>query len=381
MKQLLASRWSRWILGLALGVLFVWLGTREWPMDRLFHQQVSLQGSLLVVGDAAPHLTGPMSLDEVLSGASLGRPDPEDGWRFDLWALLSYGFILVVIHFLRVWRWEPLLQPFARVDFWALNRVGAVGFMTVFLFPLRIGELVRPYLLVREARVGFSEVLGTIVVERVMDGLSVSLLLFAVLFFLPESSLESYGRIRAGAWISLAVFLCAIAVLLAAWIARERTLEFIRGVGGVVSKGLAGKVAGLVDAFITGCGALGNFGDLFRFTLLTCVYWAVNGYGIWIFARAFGLDVPLLAGYAMMSCVIVGMMIPNSPGNVGSFWYFLLLPLEIYGVPSTSLPAIAFALGLWAAQTLQMSIFGCWFLVGRRRVKMGAVLGAARDGT
>jgi hypothetical protein len=74
----------------------------------------------------------------------------------------------------------------------------------------------------------------------------------------------------------------------------------------------------------------------------------------------------------MMASVVVGMMIPNSPANVGSFWFFLFKPLELYGVGATSLQATAAALGIWLIQLLQLLLFGGYFLL-RGRVSMKTV--------
>ncbi len=79
-------------------------------------------------------------------------------------------------------------------------------------------------------------------------------------------------------------------------------------------------------------------------------------------ARAFGYDFGLIMGFALMAAVVIGMMIPNPPGNVGTFWFFLLLPMTVYGVTDQSVQAVVFALFVWFIQMAQMTIFGIYFL-------------------
>ena len=95
-------------------------------------------------------------------------------------------------------------------------------------------------------------------------------------------------------------------------------------------------------------------------------------------AQAFYLPVDLIGGYAMMACVVVGMMIPNSPGNVGSFWYFLLLPLPLYDVAADNTQAIAFGLMVWWLQLVQQGTFGAWFVI-RGEVTWRRVLEATSE--
>lgn len=339
--------WMRWLTGLAVGGLFTWWSARSWPLDKLF-------GGTLAVGRDSH---GDLAL-RLLSSHG------DEVWSADLLALGAYGLILTIIHWLRVLRWKPLLEPYASVPLRALNRVGAVGFMAVFLLPLRLGELTRPLMLARQGAgfppVNFTAGLGSIALERVMDGLLVTGLLFVVLLEIHPLTLARFPQVQIGAWVSLAVFATALGGLVATLVAREFTLRWTRRIIGTVSQGLAEKVIGLVTAFVDGLAVLKSPWHVVQFVGLTVVYWGINGVGIWLMARGFGIHMPVVAAYAMMACVVVGMMIPNAPANAGSFWTFLLLPAGLYGIDDQAPRTVAFGLGLWFAQTLQQTLFGLW---------------------
>jgi uncharacterized membrane protein YbhN (UPF0104 family) len=351
--------WLKWVAGLTLGGLFTWFSARSWPIDRLFG------GTLHLGRDASGH-----------AAVLLQAPGGAVNWSVALWSLAAYSLCLFVIHWLRVLRWRPLLQPYADVPVAELNRAGAIGFAAVFLLPLRLGEFVRPWLLARPQPRGdtvpFGAGLGSIAIERILDGLMVTAILFTVLMEVHPATLARNPEVEYGAYAALAVFGVALGGLLATLVARDFTLRMTRLILGSVSKTLADKVIGLVTAFLDGLAVLQSPWAIAQFIGLTVVYWGMNGLGIWLFARGFGLDVPVVAAYAMMSCVVVGMMIPNSPGNVGSFWYFLLLPAGLYAVKPDSPRTIAFALALWFAQTVQVTLFGLWgwWAEGRARRHM-----------
>ena len=101
---------------------------------------------------------------------------------------------------------------------------------------------------------------------------------------------------------------------------------------------------------------------------LTVLYWGLNGLGIWLLARGFGLTMPIIAAYAMMCGLVVGMMVPNPPGNVG-FWNFLLVPAVLYGIDPALPRHQIFALAVWFAQTVQISLFGLWGLWAEARAR------------
>lgn len=334
----------RWTFGLLLGVGFTWLSARSWPLDDLF-------GGTLTIG-----LDGRGAWTLLLRRAEHGGVL----WSVRLTHVAAYLGLLFAIHWLRVLRWRPLLQPYEDVHVQVLNRVGAVGFMAVFLLPLRLGELARPLMLARSTGIGFGTGLGTIAIERVMDGLTVTLVLFAALIQVHPDTLARNPEVRVGAWVAFAVFSVALGGLAAMGVARAWTLRMTRAVLTPLSPKLADRVAGLAEAFVDGLRVLKSPWHLVQFVALTVVYWGVNGLGVWLLARGFEVHMPVIAGYAMMACIVVGMMIPNSPGNVGSFWYFLLLPASLYGVRADAPRTVAFALGVWLLQTLQVSAFGAW---------------------
>ncbi|MSP90391.1 MAG: flippase-like domain-containing protein [Myxococcales bacterium] len=338
------SNGLRWVAGLLLGVLFTWLSARSWPLDDLF-------GGTLTVG-----LDGRGAWTLLLRRAEHGGVL----WSVRLTHVAAYLVLLFAIHWLRVLRWRPLLQPYEDVRVSVLNRVGAVGFMAVFLLPLRLGELARPLMLARSTGIGFGTGLGTIAIERVMDGLTVTLLLFAALIQVHPETLSRNPEVRVGAWVAFAVFTMALGGLAAMLVARDWTLRTTRAVLTPLSTKVAEKVAALAEAFVDGLVVLKSPWHLVQFVALTVVYWGVNGLGVWLLARGFEVHMPVIAGYAMMACIVVGMMIPNSPGNVGSFWYFLLLPAGLYGVRADAPRTVAFALAVWLLQTLQVSTFGAW---------------------
>lgn len=342
----------KWTIGLAIGALFTWLSARNWPLDKLFG--------------------GSLSLGEDTSGAvalvlrdDLGLTN----WSLRLSHLGLYLAILSCIHWLRVLRWRPMLAAFETVPLRVINRVGAAGFMSVFLLPLRLGELVRPFLISRNSAIPFGTALTTIAVERVADGLMVTLLLFGVLIGVPDTALERHPEVRVGALAALAVFGSAMGVLVATAVARDWTVRLLRRLIGLISGQLAEKIIGIATSFVDGLKVLRSPAALLQFLALTAGYWALNGLGMWVVALGFEIDAPLAAGYAMMCCVVVGMMIPNSPGNVGSFWYFMLLPAGLYGVDANASHVIGFALSVWFMITLQVTVFGLWGLWAEARAR------------
>src|SRR5579872_7273640 len=89
----------------------------------------------------------------------------------------------IVVHLCRSLRWNHLLAPLGvRVPAGPLLAISSVGFMAILALPVRLGEFVRPGLLRKGGYSTASAALGTVAVERIVDGLIISLLVFGAFF-------------------------------------------------------------------------------------------------------------------------------------------------------------------------------------------------------
>ncbi|MDQ6671591.1 MAG: flippase-like domain-containing protein, partial [Chloroflexota bacterium] len=94
------------------------------------------------------------------------------------------------VYFLGVWvrsvRWGMLL-PEHGVKVSTLFRALVVGFTVNNLLPLRVGEVARAYLLARWCAIPYGTTVASLVVERVLDGLSLAVLLLVALALVPSA--------------------------------------------------------------------------------------------------------------------------------------------------------------------------------------------------
>src|SRR5205814_8561260 len=84
---------------------------------------------------------------------------------------------------IRALRWQYLLEPLGRASFANAFRATAVGFAASTILPARAGEVIRPYFLARHERMSATGAFATVVLERVLDMLTVVGLLAVCVFF------------------------------------------------------------------------------------------------------------------------------------------------------------------------------------------------------
>lgn len=249
----------------------------------------------------------------------------------------AFVLVYIVCHGARVFRWYYLVEPLGEVEPATVHRVCAVGFTAILLLPLRLGELVRPYLLSLRTKLPMSGILGTAVVERVLDGLLMTGLLFLTLFFYDGDRATAFARTTGV--IAAGIFIPALLVCLLALWRREWTLGVIRSLGNPISEALTEKVTALLEDFIEGFRALVEARHMGRFLFMTVLYWSTNVVSLWVLARfGFDLNVGLWEMATVLPILVMGIMIPAGPALAGNFEYFMIkgmglfLAIEMSGV-------------------------------------------------
>ena len=278
-------------------------------------------------------------------------------------SLLLYFLCLAGVHLTRTVRWGILVEPLdPDIGFKRLNAVSAVGFMLLITLPFRLGEVARPALLADKKKITISNSLASIVVERVVDGLTMTVLLLVTLLFVHSDS-PDLARVRIGGWAFFSAFGGGGAFLLfAAWKPKIAT-GIVHAIGDRISPKLTLKAVALIDAFIAGLKAVPSAGKIVLFVALTVFYWGLNGFGLYVLAHGFNLQLDVLGAYTTLAVLTVGVMIPAGPGMAGIFQYFtelglkLFLPLSVVAVAGS-----AFSNVVWGMQFGQQVLFGLIFM-------------------
>jgi uncharacterized protein (TIRG00374 family) len=271
-----------------------------------------------------------------------------------LTGVLLYLATLAVTHFFRSWRWNFLLRPLgAALPLRRLLAVSSVGFMAILALPIRLGEFVRPYFVTREGRIRMSAAVGTVAVERIVDGLLISILFF-VSYLL--SSADVFSReLRIGAWLSLIGFVGLTTFLAVAQAWTEPTIELVLRVSLLrrFAPARAERLGDKLRSLISGFKVMRDRRNFAIFLLQSVLYWGANGFGMWILAQQMGLPLSISASFTTMAFTGVVLTLPNSPGLVGQFHAAIKLGLAAYlPLATVNASGMAYAIVLHGIQTL-----------------------------
>lgn len=262
------------------------------------------------------------------------------------WTVFVYVGSLAAMTYFRAVRWRFLLRPFGSVSRGQVLKLSLIGFAAILILPFRIGEFVRPMMLRKEVKISLSAATGTIVAERIIDGIVVSIVLALALLFvptidpLPETvvglSAVKMSVVRGSGLTMLAVFGVAFTTIAVYYFARDFARRATLAVFGIFSKKLAEKLAGMAAGLADGLHFLSRGRDAAPFLLETALYWILNGVGMWFLAwgcgvvHADGSIAHVSEGFAMMGMLGATILIPGPPGLLGLFHVGIYCGMSLY---------------------------------------------------
>ncbi len=277
------------------------------------------------------------------------------------WTVAAYALVLVATHFFRASRWRFLIEPYKRIPLRDVVLLNWIGFFAIFAFPLRLGEFARPALTKARHQVPVSVGMGTVAVERVVDGLITSLCVAWALFALPRQvtddpevlALPYYG------YLALAVFCSAFVALgLFLWQRALATALVERAVG-LVSPRLGAMVASKVAGVAEGIQSVGDARLGAGFLLETLIYWGLNAFGMWLLAWGCGIPMTLAHGVAVMGILAIGILLPAGPGLFGNFHFAVSLALKLYFATSlVTVQGSAYIFLMYSVQAVLITLLG-----------------------
>src|SRR4051794_23852303 len=168
------------------------------------------------------------------------------------WLALSLSTMIVNLA-IRALRWQFLLEPLGRTRFVNAFRATAVGFAASSVLPARAGEVIRPYFLARHEHMSATGAFATIILERLLDVVTVLSLLASFVFIFGREMSAANPLVFAGIkWAGglaggLALLALAILFVLAGDPARlGRTMARLEQ---VLPSTLAGLIARVAEKF------------------------------------------------------------------------------------------------------------------------------------
>lgn len=256
---------------------------------------------------------------------------------------------------LRAWRWQTILAFQRHVPLARSLQALLAGYAVNSILPARLGEFFRAHYLGRLTGLSRSGVLASIVVERLLDLVTVICALAVGLALAGGGDSASRHVLLGGAMIAAAavVVLMLIVLLLSRYSAEDLLLLLVARVpaGATIARRGGTMLTDFTQAL-----EVVHTRHFPAAVLLTLPIWLVEACAMWSVCRAVGVDLDLAGMLSLLGGASLSTLVPTAPGYVGSYQMAFVVILGQFGADAT--PAIV------AATAVQIYLIGSFTLVG-----------------
>lgn len=299
------------------------------------------------------------------------------------------GFVLAYV--LRVIRWRSLISEIKDVSFLNVFSATSIGFMANHLLPARAGEIVRTVFLGKKENLGMPTIFATIVMERLLDSMSLIILATVTFALIPSLhnscidkalALSNIDRpeglslqpqealliqdshfllqLKSGVGILGAICIVSLLFFILLDLYSKQSLDLVRQLFFFMPHKLKEQLIKILESFVLGLRVLKSGWQVLWLAALSFGIWFLFITGIYILGYSFGIKVPFIGMCLVVVCTSLAIALPQAPGYIGVFHLAVLKSLELFHVEASA--AQSFAIVLWVLNLFIPLSFGSFFL-------------------
>ncbi|MGD9906154.1 MAG: lysylphosphatidylglycerol synthase transmembrane domain-containing protein [Vicinamibacterales bacterium] len=280
----------------------------------------------------------------------------------------------------RTARWQVMLAPIGPTRFAVALRATIIGFAASFVLPARAGEVIRPWLLARREGLPVAAAVATILLERVLDLVTV-LILLSVYFLAFDPGLSAmdptmYAAVRGGAMLAAVAAAVGMGVLLACAADPARLSRLVAWATAWLPDAPRRLVTALSHSFAEGLAAVRDPRHLALALLWSLPLWLSIAAQIWVVSVALGVVLPAAGSLLVTALLVVGVAVPT-PGAVGGYHEaYRLAVTSFFAIDNDR--AVAAAIVLHAVGLVPTIVVGAW-MMAVEGLSVGSLVAGTRE--
>ncbi|HIJ88746.1 MAG TPA: flippase-like domain-containing protein [Desulfuromonadales bacterium] len=288
-----------------------------------------------------------------------------------LWTALykvDYRFVALAVmatfasYFLRAVRWHYLLIPEKRISLGSLFPATIIGYMANNLLPARLGEFIRAYVLAQKEGLQTPNVFASLVIDRLFDGFTVLLMLLFTLFTLklPQGMTDAESVLKTGGVVTFALYAGIIIFL---FLLKRQTMRTLHWTGVLLKpfpQKFSERIIRSLGSFISGIRLSSKGGHIGALLVSSLLIWICCIIPVYSVLLGFGITLPVTASMFILVLLVFAVMVPASPGYIGTYHYACFKGLSAFGIPEST--AVTVALVIHAVGFFPVIIAGLYYV-------------------
>ena len=253
-------------------------------------------------------------------------------------SIIIFVFLLAfLVRIIIAFRWHLLLHFTEKRKFRDTFIYLNIGYLINDVFPARIGDFVKSYLLAKKENISKTDTLASVIVERLFDITGMGLIFLLALSILDLPSYTLKGGV-------ILISLCMLGFLSLLFLALNKPM-----LSNFQKKFSSKKVLNWILVKVNKLSVYSNFLINIRLTFsllfLTIIIWFIYLFsGYIIIENLHPSQFSWHAAVLSLLFISIAFVIPSTPGNIGVYQYACIIAFEVTGAGYTKEEALVFSL-------------------------------------
>ncbi len=272
--------------------------------------------------------------------------------------LIIAVFVLFISHWLRAVRHRYLIEPIKKIENGSLFSALMIGYMANTILPAHLGEVLRAYVIGKKEGISGSATFATIAVERIIDVLSLLIIMGLVLMVYPFPD-----AVKLSAYLTFAFVIILVGFLAFLKMKPKQAIVLVEIITKPLPVKISDKLVELLMLFKEGVVTLKDRHSYFVVFILSILIWVcyagVFAVGFYAFDFIHLYNIPIGASFVVLVITTISVLVPSSPGYVGTYHWLCMVSLTLFAVPES--PALGYAIVIHAISMIPVALVGVAF--------------------
>jgi len=282
-----------------------------------------------------------------------------------LWKIINqldlfYGtlslIILLTSNIVRALRWQILAYPIDKISIKPAFSSIMIGYFGNSILPFRMGEFLRAYVLAEKTSLNVPTAFGTIVTERILDFVGLSLLILLTILVYPAD------------WINQQIIVGVVVLSLTAFVFvfyfKEINEIFLFDLKKIrlLQKSTVLKIIEILERLINGAVAIRSTNKVMLIFLYTVLIWLMYCFSTYFALLSTGISIKWYEVCVLMISTTLAISVPAAPAYVGTYHATVVYVLTTFFLIN-QLDAQASAIIIHGLGTIPFIIIGALYFI------------------
>ena len=229
------------------------------------------------------------------------------------WYLVGAVSIQLAAVWLRALRWKWLLAPMQEVPVRTAFDAAIIGYFGNSVLPLRAGEFIRAYIVANDTGLSAAKVIGSLIVERILDMVGVAVLAIIFLFFFDVIYIPN--------WLIISIAMLTLIMFASIFIISNKKGEWkpIDNRKKIFQSKIGSKIYDVLKNIISGLSVLNHAPHKIGVYGFIVVLWGMYYSSFVLVVNSADLGLNWINSGVLFLMLSLAISIPAAPGYIGTY--------------------------------------------------------------